>query len=170
VTADHGDAFGEHDYYEHPRYLHDELIHVPLLIRAPDCRRERVSMPVSTLDIASTIKHLVGLESSFSLLDFSPAEMEEGRHIFSQARGENDNTHLRRYAVRSKDGAAFCKRDADTGVTEFTEVTSPDLRSKLQSHINKRTSIENGDTAVMDGEDDVNEAIEDRLEALGYKE
>jgi arylsulfatase A-like enzyme len=32
VSADHGDAFGEHGYYEHPRYLHDEITHVPLFV------------------------------------------------------------------------------------------------------------------------------------------
>jgi hypothetical protein len=36
VSADHGDAFGEHGYYEHPRYLHDEITRVPLFVRLPE--------------------------------------------------------------------------------------------------------------------------------------
>ena len=70
-TADHGDAFGEHGYYEHPRYLHDEITHVPLLIRPPGGKDEIIETPVSTLDIMSTIRYLVGSESEFSLLRFA---------------------------------------------------------------------------------------------------
>jgi arylsulfatase A-like enzyme len=35
VTADHGEGFGSHDYYEHVRSLYAELIHVPLLVKFP---------------------------------------------------------------------------------------------------------------------------------------
>ncbi len=35
VTSDHGEAFGEHGYLTHERWMHDEIARVPLLIRAP---------------------------------------------------------------------------------------------------------------------------------------
>src|SRR5262249_62030464 len=35
VTADHGESFGEHGHQAHGRCLHEEVMHVPLLILAP---------------------------------------------------------------------------------------------------------------------------------------
>jgi len=63
VTADHGDAFGEHGYYEHPRYLHDEITHVPMLVRPPGgADGQEVSTPTSTLDVAATIEDMIGTD------------------------------------------------------------------------------------------------------------
>ena len=164
VTADHGDAFGEHDYYEHPRHLHDELTHVPLFVRLPDRQRDVVDTPVSTLDIVPTIKHIVGSGSRVSLLE----GVDEARRVFSQARGENEDSHLRRYAVRTTEKQAFCERDTNSGALEFTEVTERGLRSELETHIEGRIAVEYGDDSEDNG--DVNEEIERRLSALGYKE
>lgn len=35
ITADHGEAFGEHGNHWHGRYLYDESVHIPLLIHLP---------------------------------------------------------------------------------------------------------------------------------------
>lgn len=168
VTADHGDAFGEHGYYGHPRYLHDELTHVPLLVRPPGGRADHIKTPVSTLDIVATIKDAVGDETEFSLLDSSAADVD--RVVFSQARGENEQSHIRRYAVRSANGVVFCERDNQTGRSEFTEVGDSDLRSRITTHIEERVAIENGTAEMTDDGDQMDEEIEQRLQALGYKE
>lgn len=170
VTADHGDAFGEHGYYEHPRYLHDEITHVPLLVRPPGGQSEVVETPVSTLDVAATVEQVVGRGSGFSLLDAAAADAD--RRVFSQARGEDEHSHVRRYAVRSNAGAAFCERDTETGAVEFIDVTDRELRSELEAHVEERVAVENGeaDVAGDEDEDKVDEEIEQRLEALGYKE
>lgn len=163
-TSDHGDAFNEHGYYEHPRYLHDEITHVPLLVRPPGGASSVVETPVSTLDIVSTIEEQLGHRSGFSLLD-----VDEGdRRVFSQARGENEYSHLRRYAIRTKDGAAFCERDRESGTVETTESTGREIRGELEAHVEERVAVENGETVAND--EDVDEEIEGRLQALGYKE
>ncbi|RLM62459.1 sulfatase, partial [Halorubrum sp. Atlit-26R] len=60
VTADHGDAFGEHGYYTHPRHLHESLLHVPLLVSPPNASSSKtIHEPVSTLDIVPTIMEYV---------------------------------------------------------------------------------------------------------------
>ena len=164
VSADHGDAFGEHGYYEHPRYLHEEITHVPLFVRPPGGATDTVETPVSTLDIVSTIEGIVGRESEFSLL----APGDGDRRVFSQARGEDDHSGLRRYAVRTQGGACFCERDTETGAVEFTESTDPSLRSELEAHVDERVRVENGEEPAAD--DDVDADIERRLSALGYKE
>ncbi|MFW6382901.1 MAG: sulfatase-like hydrolase/transferase, partial [Haloferacaceae archaeon] len=165
VSADHGDAFGEHGYYEHPRYLHEEITHVPLFVRPPGGLSDTVEAPVSTLDVVATIEGIVGRERELSLLGSQDAD----RRVFSQARGENDHSALRRYAVRTQTDACLCERDVDTGAIEFTHSTDPSLRSELEAHVDERVRVENGEEPAGDGTA-VDADIERRLSALGYKE
>jgi arylsulfatase len=164
VTADHGDAFGEHGYYEHPRYLHDEVTHVPLFVRRPGRESGKVETPVSTLDICATLERSVGQATPFSLLD----NPDEERRVFSQARGEGGYSHVRRYAVRTASETCFCQRDIDSGAIEFVETETQALQTELESHIEQRVRVENG--AGPSEEKEVDEEVERRLSALGYTE
>ncbi|MFB3883448.1 MAG: sulfatase [Armatimonadota bacterium] len=61
VTADHGEAFGEHGYQGHVRCVYDEMVHIPLVMRLPGKRlRGRISALTQTVDIAPTILELLG--------------------------------------------------------------------------------------------------------------
>ncbi|MFB6145531.1 MAG: sulfatase [Candidatus Nanohaloarchaea archaeon] len=51
ITSDHGEAFGEHGYYDHPRKLDPVLTHVPLLINTGN---DEVDQPVTLLDTYTT--------------------------------------------------------------------------------------------------------------------
>jgi arylsulfatase len=167
VTADHGDAFGEHGYYEHPRYLHDEITQIPMFVREPEKTAGTVETPVSTLDIVSTFKQIVGQDidsDRVSLLD----QFDDGRTVFLQARGEEEHSHIRRYALRTRDGSCFCEHDRESGSIEFGECSNRSLREDLEVHVSERVELESdGDGA---DEDEVDEEIERRLNALGYKE
>lgn len=167
VTADHGDAFGEHGYYEHPRYLHDEITHVPMLVRPPDgADGEREPTPRTTLDVAATVE--AGSGKSMDHTGVSLLETPEtDRTIFLQARGEDADSHLRRYALRTRDGTCFCERDIDTESVQFDSCTNQSLRDELATHVEERTVREHGETAS--DSDDIDEEIEHRLDALGYK-
>lgn len=62
VTSDHGEGFGEHGTLHHGRRLYDELLRVPLYVRAPGWRRGRVVRgSCSLLDLLPTVVELVGL-------------------------------------------------------------------------------------------------------------
>lgn len=61
VTADHGEAFGEHHSWRHGTTLYDETLRVPLLIHVPGATPRRVSTPVSLVDLGPTILDLFGL-------------------------------------------------------------------------------------------------------------
>jgi arylsulfatase A-like enzyme len=62
VTSDHGEGFGEHGALHHGRRLYDELLRVPLVVRAPGWPAgTTVDAPVSTLDLAPTVCAFVGL-------------------------------------------------------------------------------------------------------------
>lgn len=60
LTADHGEAFGEHDTTEHATTLYDELLRVPLLVYIPGLPSRAVAEPVSTIDLGPTILDLFG--------------------------------------------------------------------------------------------------------------
>jgi arylsulfatase A-like enzyme len=65
VTADHGEEFWEHQGMSHGQSLHHELLRVPLLVRFPEPRADRVSRePVTLLDIVPTVLDYVGMEPS----------------------------------------------------------------------------------------------------------
>jgi len=64
--ADHGDGFFEHGFYSHPRYLYDELIHVPLIMKIPDHSGKDVSDVVSLVDVVPTILDLLELDNKFN--------------------------------------------------------------------------------------------------------
>jgi arylsulfatase A-like enzyme len=73
--ADHGESFGEHDYYGHGRRLYNSCLCVPLIVKLPGerMRGAEIEWNVSLLDIAPTILSLLGYPN--------PDEME-GKNLF----------------------------------------------------------------------------------------
>jgi len=56
VTADHGEAFGEHGVADHGCGVFDEIVRVPLLVFPPrGAALEPSAQPVSQVDVAATI-------------------------------------------------------------------------------------------------------------------
>lgn len=60
VTADHGEALGEHDTPTHNATLYEELVRVPLFIRTPGVKPRRVEHWVQLTDLGPTILDLLG--------------------------------------------------------------------------------------------------------------
>lgn len=60
VTSDHGQCFGEHGFYGHSRYLHDELIRIPCILWSSDGQLRRQASSVGpTLPLVDH-RHLNG--------------------------------------------------------------------------------------------------------------
>ena len=73
LTADHGEEFLEHDGRYHAPCMMEELIHVPLLLRVPGARSQKVSSrPFSLIHLAPTL-----LEAAGSAI---PAEFQGRSH------------------------------------------------------------------------------------------
>lgn len=60
VTADHGEALGEHGHPYHSTDLYDAQIHVPLVIAGPGIGPGRVAQTVSLTDLVPTVLDLGG--------------------------------------------------------------------------------------------------------------
>jgi arylsulfatase A-like enzyme len=64
VTADHGEEFFDHGGWGHGQSLHEELIHVPLILSGPDlvpARGRRLPHLVRHVDLVPTILEVCGL-------------------------------------------------------------------------------------------------------------
>jgi choline-sulfatase len=60
VTADHGEAFGEHNMYSHGFELWENLVRVPMFLVVPGAAPRHIDTPRSGLDLAPTIAELLG--------------------------------------------------------------------------------------------------------------
>ncbi|MCB9590396.1 MAG: sulfatase [Polyangiaceae bacterium] len=62
LTADHGEAFGEHkSYFEHGFLLYDVTTRVPLMLRVPGVKARRIDTRRSHVDVAPTLLELMGV-------------------------------------------------------------------------------------------------------------
>jgi membrane-anchored protein YejM (alkaline phosphatase superfamily) len=79
ITADHGEAFGEHASRYHGTTLYEEQTHVPLVIIAPELfQPTRIARPVQTIDLLPTIARTVGVALDGPL---------RGRDLFASGEG-----------------------------------------------------------------------------------
>jgi len=58
VSADHGEAFGEHGTKFHTKTLYQELVHVPLIFWGAGLYRRVVDQPVGLVDVGPTVLHM----------------------------------------------------------------------------------------------------------------
>jgi choline-sulfatase len=79
VTADHGEEHLDHGDIGHGQNLHDELVHVPLVVRLPGADRPvgRVAANVSTMDLLPTFRALLGRP---------PSAQDQGRDLLGPRR------------------------------------------------------------------------------------
>jgi predicted AlkP superfamily pyrophosphatase or phosphodiesterase len=63
IVADHGESFGEGGVLGHGKHVSEEQIHVPLLIHSPGARPGVVDAPCGSIDVATTLLALAGIEA-----------------------------------------------------------------------------------------------------------
>jgi len=112
ITADHGEAFGEHGYTMHAGAIHSEVSHIPLIIRFPGNRRvARISRLTQNTDLLPTILELVGAEyprdsvEGSPLVTVLPGQAAKRRdYVFTYARPDQScPLDTSKYMVRGED-------------------------------------------------------------------
>lgn len=101
VTSDHGEEFGEHGRRQHGSNVTNEILHVPLLLRAPGLlpAGTRRDGPMGLLDLPPTLLELLGYEAPDSMRGRSLAtHLRRGvaidlQPIFSEAAGALAETY-----------------------------------------------------------------------------
>ena len=86
VTADHGEAFGEHGQFAHGFELWENLVRVPMFFVVPGLPAKHIDVPRSAVDLAPTILELLGVDAKAtaggSSLDL------EGKSLVPELTGE----------------------------------------------------------------------------------
>jgi arylsulfatase A-like enzyme len=68
ISADHGEAFGEHGMYKHAFELWEVLTRVPLMVCGPGIKTQRITERRSHIDLVPTILDLLGQKPEPELL------------------------------------------------------------------------------------------------------
>ncbi len=90
VTADHGEALGEHGHAFHSTDLYDSQTHVPLIMSGPGIHPGRVGETVSLVDLVPTIMELAGFEvpTGPAIDGRSIADLAQGKRLGDPEGGE----------------------------------------------------------------------------------
>ncbi|MCP4147561.1 MAG: sulfatase [bacterium] len=97
--ADHGESFGEHNYFKHGKKLFNSTLHVPLIIKLPGNKRKNTQRQenVSLMDIGKSV---------FSVLDLPVHPQMEGLSVFEK----NENLYWRQLTFNTYGGSVLFKR------------------------------------------------------------
>jgi len=198
VAGDHGEEFMDHGHLAHYPKLYDELVHVPLMIDVPGMEPDRISEHVGLDAIAPTICDLLGVASADEWVGESllptirdgvapldtpvvtvtvrgadvtqqpiPRSLDEGDLLVSARDADWA------YILNTETGAEeLYDRQADP--VQRSDLSADDDPAAVAAREHLRTVAEDHAATIesMDPEaagDGVDEDIETRLEALGYR-
>lgn len=134
VSADHGEAFGEHNTFFHATTLYEELVRVPLLVRLPGRQGSRVETPVSLMDMAPTLLDLFGATTPGSFVGESLVPHLRGEAVTHQRPIAMDSGRLMRGMVFS-DGFKLIE-DRRRGYVELYDLErDPGEKENLSDHL-----------------------------------
>ena len=151
VTADHGEALGEHGTFGH-NSLYEEIIRVPLIINIPGrTKATTVKSQVSSLDIAPTILDILNIEKEEALHGESliPVIKQEKRSVDGTLSvGLNYPVGQRMFSYRTEDSKYIYTERIDKGVKTvyrefYTLEDDPgEERNSCEEHCEKAQEFE----------------------------
>ncbi|MFB6227480.1 MAG: sulfatase [Halobacteriales archaeon] len=176
ITADHGEAFWEHGYFEHPPDLHQQLLAVPLLIKTPDVSPRRVEVPVGLSSVPATLRWLAGIadRTENALPPWGEWSSPVCSAVAHGSRWEpaDASTDTLKVAVRDDNWKFIRRHDGDdtlVGLASDPEESenlasdNPSVVKRLSNHADEFVAdFTFGQTAELPDE------LEDRLSNLGY--
>ena len=196
VAGDHGEEFQEHGHLAHYPKLYDELIHVPLVVDVPGTEGRRVEGAVGLDAIPPTVAELAGADADPSWTGESllPAVLDgaspdDGPVISVTVRGEEVTDQPIPRGLDDGDLLVSARTtewtyitNAETGAEElYHRPSDPDQQenrasagSLVESEILERlrpVARDHADslTGETAADDDIDEDLETRLSALGYR-
>lgn len=103
LTSDHGESFGEHDYFAHELLLYENLIRVPLIVSTAPGEVRSTDDAVQLVDIFLTVLDVLALPRSESVDGVSLRPLLQGRPVAEDrpAFGSYLNRGFKRYFLRT---------------------------------------------------------------------
>jgi len=175
VTADHGEEFMDHGHNRHTHQMYDEVIRVPLMIRAPQVEPGHVEEAVAGVDIPTTMLRLVGVDvpESFTgrpLPVVDEAFLLDPKHpVFSETRREVnrqavvvDGWKLIEDKVKKTYQLYDLRMDPKEKFNQSKKM--PRKRSELQQILTTHFRVPTVAAPKMENDEEFNELLEE----LGY--
>jgi arylsulfatase A-like enzyme len=170
LTADHGEAFGEHGRWGHHPHMYDELLRVPLIVDDPNRPPETVDRQVSLVDLFPTICDACDVDRPSKIQGENLYKPTERVALGTSNGGE-------RLAARTSEWKLLWHVEEETvelynladDPSETTDVSERNsqvvdrLRAELEQY---REAARSTDTEVPAVEE--SEAVKQRLRDLGY--
>ena len=175
LTADHGEAFGEHGEESHSLFVYDTTLRVPLVIRGPGWSPgRRVAAAVGIADIAATIVEAVGPggptlpgRSLARPLDGTAADPLYAETLaprldfgWSELRAWRDGRYKYIRAPRPE----LYDVQADPGETRNVSAEHPDVAARLRGDLERAI----GAMGEVESRHTPDAETAERLRALGY--
>jgi arylsulfatase len=175
VTADHGEEFHEHGHWGHGKSLFDEVLRVPLVLRGPGIPAGVVAAgPAMLIDVLPTVVALTGATADASWEGRSLAERIPDRPIYAELLREGGLEsymlyHQGRKYVETVDGLGEAPRH------ELFDLRTDPAERRPQTTIptqwaGRLAAVRNAAQSkrASSGEVVIDEAAQEKLEALGY--
>ncbi len=171
-TADHGEELYDHGGYGHGMTVHEEVLHVPLVVRFPRGARPaglpaEVTEPTSTADLHSSLVAFAGLAPTAGL---APANLFQGRgRSFAFAESRQHWAVVRgglKFVHGKKKDRLFDLRTDPNEKVDLAEERADDAATLRELGENLLASTPHGAAPVIDATLDP-QAIRD-LTQLGY--
>lgn len=179
-TSDHGEEFYDHEGFEHGHTLFEELVRVPLIVRAAGRlpARMTVESAVRHIDVAPTLCELADIALDEQYVGQSLVPLATSNDSAAAGRGTLAHGNFWSDALTSwtKDewklieveGQAPRLYHVAKDPLELTDVagTEPDRLAAMQSEL---AAVREGLRALQSGEEaNVDEKVRDQLKSLGY--
>lgn len=181
ITSDHGEALGENGFFGHGR-LSEEQIRVPLILRVPGARPQRIREPVQLVDVLPTALALLGIEPPPNLDGVDLTPILRGDFSFEGRRPRLTMSQPGDLAFRVDDTWLLILRRS-TGEKELYNLSAASRRDVSAAHVELTTSLEKElreivrPRALRPNEaerrpdfDDLDPRLVEQLRALGYAE
>lgn len=188
LTGDHGESLGERDVFFDHHGLHDEVLHVPLLLRAPGVEPGTEAGFVQHFDLAPTVLDLLDVDyvpaefdgaslvgPAFPGTDRDAVFAEQGRITRKQAARTGDHKLVR--TLDEDPRCSYCDLvheprralyPVDDGTEREERTERPAVVADLERRLDAWTSSlpAGGSRADLP---EVDEAVVERLERMGYR-
>lgn len=174
--ADHGEEFNDHGGFKHTNTLYEELIHIPLIIRVPGFRPDRIDTLVTESDVAPTLCNLLGvpIPEQFKGIPFAFDDqaffVKNNRVVFAEtfARGNRKIGILRdKYKlIHDLKMERFFLFDLseDPAEEEDLSETNTEVFQSLLADLKEHNTIQAAEVESIE----IPEQLEDELKSLGY--